>query len=280
MRFTWGVKFALGCAILTLSGWLLPRMKPAPPDAADGVTNFQSSFMTWDYPRPANMRRHNIPLGNKARIQIDAWITVTDEARGKTERYVLIAPCRTEWVYAPDHLFQSPSQEYRFIFSLHEQRGMGRAYTYDGRISTGQPIEGTYRSLKIDLQSFPHGRRLRTAAEVNDASEHNLQIVGRTEFQDPKRKERYVLEYPIKTLNFRPESASFQVDTGPLLVPDFQSGAGNPIDRLEMAHVCYNRFDRAEFILRGPVDVGGGVRVLDYSGSREYPARNELYSER
>jgi hypothetical protein len=146
MRFTLGGKFGLGCAILTAGGWLLPRLRPAAPaDAAGGVTNFQASFMTWDFPRPANMRRHNIPLGNKARIQIDAWISVTDEGSGKTERFALIAPCRTEWVYATDHLFQTPSQEYRLIFSVDEQRGMGRAYTYDGKVSTGQPIAGTYR---------------------------------------------------------------------------------------------------------------------------------------
>jgi hypothetical protein len=130
------------------------------------------------------------------------------------------------------------------------------------------------------LQNFPQGRRLHTAREVNEASERNLQMVGRTEFRDEQRKERYVLEYPIKTMNFRPESASFQVDTGPLLVPNSRSGQAKAIDRLEMAHVCYNRFDRAEFILRGAVDVGGGVRVLDYSEVRAYPARNELYSER
>jgi hypothetical protein len=224
------------------------------------------------------MRKHNIPLGNKARIQLDAWITVTD-ATGKIERYVLIAPCRTEWVYAADHLFQSPSNEYRFIFSLTEQRSMGRGYSYDGRITTAQEVGKTFRSLQIDLKTFSRGRQLRTGKEINEAISRNLQVVGRTEFLDPKRKEKYVLEYPIKTMNFRPESGSFQVDTGPLLVPDFESTAAKPIDRLEMAHVCYNRFDKAEFILRGPVAVGGNIRVLDYTDDREYPAKNELFSE-
>src|SRR5215471_18953838 len=107
MQWTWA-KFTSASGILA-AAWLVPWSGPAAsPEGAEGITNFQASFMTWDFPKPADMRRHNIPLGNKARIQIDAWITVTDET-GKLARYVLIAPCRTEWVYAADHLFQSPS---------------------------------------------------------------------------------------------------------------------------------------------------------------------------
>jgi len=276
-------RIILGWGLLILSGYIVTALKPAAKGASADITNFQASFMTWDFPRPADMRRHNIPLGNKARIQLDAWITVIDEASGKSERYVLIAPCRTEWVYAADHLFQLPNNEYRMIFSLTEQRGIGRGYTYNGKASVSQPVRDSYRSLKIDVRNFPQARQLRTPQEINAATEKNFQIVGRTEFRDPNRKERYVLEYPIKTMNFRPESASFQVDTGPLLVPDLNSKASKAIDRLEIAHVCYNRLDRAEFILRRPVRVGesgaGPIRVLDYSEPREYPARNELFSE-
>src|SRR5205085_1350071 len=176
MLSTWCGKLALGCAIVAAGFWLMPRMKSAtPPDAAGGVTNFQASFMTWDLPRPANMRGHNIPLGNKARIQIDAWISVTEEASGKTERYVLIAPCRTEWVYATDHLFQKPSNEYRFIFSLHEQRSMGRGYTYDGKTTTATPVGDMFRSLQIDMRTFPRGRLLHTPEEINKVIGRNLQ---------------------------------------------------------------------------------------------------------
>ncbi len=73
--------------------------------------------------------RHNIPFGNIARIQLEALIDVIDEAAGKTERFVLIAPCRSEWVYAEDHLFQLPSVEYRNIYSLTKERFMGRSLT-------------------------------------------------------------------------------------------------------------------------------------------------------
>jgi hypothetical protein len=245
--------------------------------------NFQSSFMTWDVPRrtdPRSYARHNTPLGNLARIQIEALIDVID-ASGAAERFVLIAPCRTEWVYAEDRLFQLPSGEYRNIYSLTEHRGMGRGITYEGGRSRGGPVAGTYRSLAIDIRTFAQTKLLDTPADIAAATSRNLPMVGRTEIQDPAGSRRYVIEYPVKTMNFRPESASFQVDTGPLLVPDFDLTTERAIDRLEMAHVAYNRLDRAAFILRRPTPINDAsgkelCRVLHYSEVREYAAHNQI----
>lgn len=257
--------------------------KPAEPSKADAC-DFQASFMTWDLPPrkdPRPYARHNIPKGNKARIQIDAVIDVINEDSGNRERFVLIAPCRTEWVYAEDKLFQIPSGEYRCVFSLKEERSLGRALTFDGRATRGQPIQDTFRSLAIDIKTFASTRTWKTAAEVCTATASNAPLIARTEMRDPARKERYVLEYPIKTMNFRPETPSFQVDTGPLLVPDFTSQEKSVIDRLEMAHIAYNRLDRAEFILRRPTPIKDkegkeSAQVLHYSEVREYPARTQM----
>jgi hypothetical protein len=284
------VKLLLGLLALSVLGLALgSAVKPQAPAAAGKVAaacNFQASFMTWDLPPGKDPRphaRHNIPNGNKARIQLDAIIDVINEETGARERFVLIAPCRTEWVYAPDRLFQVPSGEYRCIYSLKEERIMGRSLTYQGPPAAGHPVKDTFRALAIDVRTFNQTRELKTPAEICTGTAANVPLVGRTEMRDPKRKERYVLEYPIKTMNFRPETPSFQVDTGPLLVPDFTSPAASTIDRLEMAHVAYNRLDRAEFILRRPTPIANKAgkelaRVLHYSDVREHPARTQVLS--
>ena len=54
----------------------------------------------------------------------------------------------------------------------------------------------------------------------------------------------------------------FQIDTGPIIVPDFGSTAELAVARFDLAHVVYNLFDRGEMILRKPIAVGeGGARV-------------------
>ena len=69
---------------------------------------------------------------------------------------------------------------------------------------------------------------------------------GRTTFSHPDAAYPCAFEYPIKTRNFRPETPSFQVDTGPLVLPDVDVDDGATIERLVMAHIAYNRLDRAE----------------------------------
>ncbi|MHC4403080.1 MAG: hypothetical protein ACYTG0_25750 [Planctomycetota bacterium] len=256
------------------------RNQAKPNDAC----NFQASFMTWDFPYrkdPRPYARHNIPHGNIARIQLDALIDVIAKETNESERFVLIAPCRAEWVYAENRLFQLPSREYRNVYSLTEQRSMGRGITYDGERSSGRPVSDDFQSLKIDVQTFPRTRVLHTPAEILEATADNVPLVGRTEIDDPAGKHGYVIEYPIKTMNFQPKTNSFQVDTGPVLVPDFNVKADHAIDRLEMAHVAYNRLDRAEFILRRPTpieDADGKAlcQVLHYSEVREDPAATQL----
>jgi hypothetical protein len=246
--------------------------------------NFLASFMTWDFPfrpDPRPYARHRTPHGNLARIQLDAIIDVLDGPAGAIERYVLIAPCRAEWVYAEDRLFQLPPREYRNIYSLTSERSMERHLTADSPPAKARPIKDTFRSLKIDVKSFRSTRALGTSAEIVSATAANLPLVGRTELTDPDGRRRYLLQYPIKTMNFQPKTNSFQVDTGPVLTPDFNAPAGPSVDRLELAHVAYNRLDRAEFILRRPTPIRNTAgaelcRVLDYSEAREDAAKNQI----
>ncbi len=255
-------------------------------ESGTGVCDFQASFMTWDFayrkdPRPN--ARHNIPHGNFARIQLESLIDVIDRESGDAQRYVLIAPCRSEWVYAENRLFQIPNREYRNIYSLTEERGMGQKLTWSGEVARGHAVTDDFRSLKIDFASYSHSTLLETAADIVAATAANRQLVARTRISDPDRPLDYVLEYPIRTMNFQPKTNSFQVDTGPLLVPDFKSQQERAIDRLEMAYVAYNRMDRAEFILRRPTPVPGEkgetlCHVLHYAEVREDTAVNELFA--
>ena len=59
------------------------------------------------------------------------------------------------------------------------------------------------------------------------------------------------------------------------------STAARAIERFDLAHVVYQRFDQAEFVLRRPVTVAGegaGARVTDYSVIQTFPARNAIVS--
>ena len=250
------------------------------------AANFQSSAVAWvlpPRPDPRPYARHNIPFGNKCRIPIESFIDVIDEATGRSERFVLTFGHPSEWLFAENRLFQTPSNEWRSIYSLTEQRSVGRAYTYQGPTQKGHPVKDTYSSLEIHVPTHPRTRLLENFAQIDEAIWKRVPLVGRTEIRDPDRRKRYILEYPIGIVSSMREMQKFQVDTGPVLVPDFKSEAEREIDRLEMAFIIYNRLDRAEFILRRAtpiMDAAGreAARALNYSEVREYPARTWILS--
>ena len=70
------------------------------------------------------------------------------------------------------------------------------------------------------------------------------------------------------------------MDTGPLIVPDFDSTADRQIERFDMGYVVYQEFDQAEFILRRPVPVPSAeqpaTETTDYSAVRIVAARNTI----
>jgi hypothetical protein len=235
--------------------------------------DFSRSFMTWTPQDPA---------GNIARIQLDAACTLTDPASGTAETFYLIAPCRSERMYGDGPLFRLPNYEYGGIWStralliLRTHSLSERDHREYGEL--GEP-PARFRGVRLDVRSVPEAATLTEPAAVVAATLDNRPLIGRTELFDEASGTRAVLDYPVKTMNVARHPDRFQVDTGPLLVPDFASSAARPIERLEVAHVVYNRLDRAEFIRRRPTPIGDGgapPSTTDYSDVWSSPARNTI----
>ena len=218
--------------------------------------------------------------GNIARIQLDAACTLIDEARGVSEIFYLIAPCRSERMYLDTPLFQMPNYEFCGIFTDHDCLLIRTHWASECDNREYGLNRGRFEDVHLDVRTFPSDRRLDNPAAIVAATLDNRPLVARTEVRDPERGLRAVLEYPIKTMNVLREPSSFQVDTGPLILPDFASTAERPIERFEVAHVVYNTFDRAEFVLRQPVVLPDAdhplARTTDYSVIQIVGARNEI----
>ena len=248
--------------------------------------DYVESYLTWtvtpatDDPRkPGHM-----PWGNSVRILLDARARIIDERAGIDEEFYLIAPCRTEWMYRDDTCVQRPSREYRLAWSQDCKRSLSFSPTLID--PTPQPVlqPNTERFTRLGFYLTPLARahRLTSEAEVIAAAETTQPVVVQTEIRNQARGRRAVLEYPVKTLNYHPERVRFQIDTGPMLWADLDSDAGDPIEWLRLAHTIYNRFDKAEFVKRGPWPVAQESRevalVEDYQHIHAEPARHRFFA--
>lgn len=74
------------------------------------------------------------------------------------------------------------------------------------------------------------------------------------------------------------------MDTGPLVLPDFNATVDHAIECFEMAHIGYHTLDKAEFILRKsvPSNAGGNpdATTTDYSWVQIMPAHHDMLASK
>ncbi|MAG36525.1 MAG: hypothetical protein CL878_09830 [Dehalococcoidia bacterium] len=232
------------------------------------ATDFANSYMTWFGPR------------NNARIQLDAACTITNEASGQERTFYLIAPCRSESCYVDGQLFKMPNYEFCGIWSEDDFLTIRTHWVSERDNRVYGVNREHWEEMHLDIRHFDQAEELPDRAEIVAATFANRPLIARTELRDETSRQRAVLEYPVKTMNVLPDPPQFQVDTGPLIVPDFGSTAEHLIECLQMAYVVYQDFAQAEFILRQPVVVPSAeqpaTETTDYSVIQTVPARNAI----
>ena len=83
-------------------------------------------------------------------------------------------------------------------------------------------------------------------------------------------------------MNICDDRDTYQVDTGPVVLPDLKQQHETPADRMSLAFVAINAADFADFVVetRTPVaaDDGSMAWVYHYSQLVSLPARNSLFA--
>jgi hypothetical protein len=235
------------------------------------------------------------------RLQLDATCTLTGRD-GETRRFVLTCPCIGEHMYLDTGLIQEPPFEFLMIAEHQREYAIIRkhasaahdvreAHRFGESMSTRSGVPAALTGLDVRLTPYPHLQAVRpdTAhADLRAALDHDWPVVGRTTYLDPDGETTVVLDYPVKILNVAIDRPVWQVDTGPILVPDLQPGgvgAEGPLaGRFTLAFLVFNRWDRAELALRRPTPLlpaepgrPSPLATEHYSQVRTLAARHELF---
>jgi hypothetical protein len=196
--------------------------------------------------------------------------------------YYLIVPCRSEAMYRDANLFKMPNYEFAGIFGAHDFHFWRTAWSSDDdQHESGQHRE-KFAALQMDIRTLAAAVPLVDLEAIIAATYDNVPLVGRTELVDEHSGNKAILEYPVKVMNVTRRMPRFQVDTGPVVVPDFASSAARVAGRFDVAYIAFNRFDTAEFILRRPTPISSGAALhastTDYSVRKVVPARNTFFT--
>lgn len=258
------------------------------------VTDFPRSFLTItldvtitkpktiSQPPPFTLNNARFPLECRCRIAKAGSASVSID-------YVLSAACKTEQVNVQENVWHDPNADMCLAASTDEFLIL-KSWERNNRgvmlnpPSLGQQPErhagkvtDAFTKLRIDFVTCP-ARLLQSTEEIVDAVLQNKPIVSQTEYTLPNG-DRVWLEYPVKVVNASEREIFYQVDTGPVLVPDLSAFDGqHQISVLRQAYMAHNSLNCTELLINVPTPIGSDLSVNHYSRVEKLSAKNRMYA--
>ena len=224
----------------------------------------------------------NSAPGNSVRFWVESRTTIIDDRTGTSTDYYQCGACKSENTFDDRDLFKKDNYDFTPIlggeYYLLLRRPAGLSASYRQIVKTakvwGPPI--------LKLREAPTMTLLDTWEKIRDATAAAIPIVTQTEIANPETGLRAILECPTKTMNMNLERKVYQVDTGPIALPDLTKRFAREIECLSLAFIAFNAPHFADFVIEQPTPVienGKEVcRVFHYSGPISLPARNLVWA--
>ena len=226
------------------------------------MIDFARSHFTWDHlpHRPAPDYKYSGGFVGQpgdayhVRIGYDAVCTIRGEQDAPPLEIFLLQPCLAEYTIADRNLFQVPSQEFRVVLSRTHGIPIATRPSAEREPTAPTPHAGRFAGTHFTTHVVSGSKPTRDTREVMRAVRAGQRLNARTTYHDGARGLTVTLEYPIRTINIERTKGQFQVDTGPLALPDLEEWDGAMVSRVFLAHAAFSACDRAEFILRREVE--------------------------
>ena len=214
---------------------------------------------------------------NNARIQVESRCEIFKQETGKTETYYLVSSCKGEDTYGKGRLFLVPNYDFCMIYSSNDFmiiRTHGNAELNNITIGDNQEhfLDVNFHIKMVESDIIYEN------SEIVKATLDNYPLNGRTEITDNSGKIRAIIEFPIKTMNVNDQTVMYQVDTGPILLPNFELKKERMVECFNLPYVAYNRTDEAYFVVLEPTPIkeNSSEMVSHYSRVFRSDAKNSI----
>ncbi|MHB0939781.1 MAG: hypothetical protein ACYDCO_22505 [Armatimonadota bacterium] len=219
---------------------------------------------------------------NAVRFWVESRLRIIDEASGAFADYYQCASCKSEDTFAERDLFLADNYDFLPVFGPEWGAIFRRPAHLSERYRSVLPSCEMWGGQRFHLRERPDARELATNAEMIEATVAWEPLVARTEIRDHAAGRRAIIEYLVKTMNVKPDTGNYQVDTGPLVFPDLSL----PLDRqphgFTLAFAAFNAPHFTDFVLEVPTAVTNGqgqsCETYHYSRRVSLPAKNTLYA--
>lgn len=213
---------------------------------------------------------------NSPRFWVESRCLITDPAANKSTEFFQCGSCKSENTFASKDLFTQNNYDFLPVFSADHavvfRHKLSQTATYREVRSADEWWGGNEPRL-----SKVAARVLNTPQEIFAAMDANKPLIGQTELLHKETGRTAVLEYPIKTLNWHRDDKLWQVDTGPVLLPDLSVSPDQWPQTIQLAYIAFNQPDWADFVVKQLAPIPDtDVKTRHYSEIVHWPSRNVL----
>ncbi len=219
---------------------------------------------------------------NRVRFWVESRTRILDPQSPSPIDYYQCASCKSENTFAPKDLFHKENYDFLPIFG-----------PVDGVIFRRKAFLNTdYRQIRKSAEMWEGQlyklvrprkvRLLRSNREIREATSSGVPIVAQTEIADSRTGLRAIIEFPVKTMNIHDTRDLYQVDSGPVALPDLSRRYPRPAESLSLAFVAFNAPSSVDFVIESPTPITESgrelTRVHHYSRLESLPAANRLFA--
>jgi len=219
---------------------------------------------------------------NQVRFWVESRMRFIDEINNTVEDYYQCGSCKSEDTFAEKNLFYKDN--YDFIPVFGPEYGIifrRKAYLNDNYKSCPKVVE-MWGGQAYKLKDADKVVTLENNEAILKATHEAVPIVAQTEIYSPENGLRAVIEYPVKTMNINNSRNIYQVDTGPVLLPDLSKRYERTVDAVKLAFIAFNVPDFAEFVIEEPTPILHEGRelckVYHYSKIINLKSKNTLFA--
>jgi hypothetical protein len=215
---------------------------------------------------------------NEVRFWVESRTRIIDPRSGRTEDYIQAGACKSENTFAPDNLFITDNYDFLPVFGPEWGVIFRRKATAQDGYRSCQPASEMWAGQRYHLVE-PKGTRLLESNEsIREAAYDFVPLVAQTEIWNDETQLRAIIEYPVKTLNTHRQDNMYQVDTGPVVLPDLSGRHQRLVDGMRLAFIAFNVAGFADLVIEERTPVGAEGKTYHYSELLSLPAKNRLYA--
>jgi len=217
---------------------------------------------------------------NSVRFWVESRTRLLDDD-GQVD-FLQCASCKSENTFAPENLFQEDNYDFLPVFGGDDLVVFRRYSRLTERYREVAGVEKYWGPPIYKLAAAIEYEELGDWDALYRAAMEGLPMVSQTRIRNEETGLEVIVECPVKTLNMQAERRVYQVDTGPVALPDLNRRHDPPIDSLALAFIAFNSPTSADFIIEQPTRVdgegGSACWIHHYSNPFSLVATNRLLS--